>query len=478
MMRAMRKLALVVVGVLGLTGTAAAQSASDEIVGGPGGPGGLITGYIYTGEPTVPHGTISSRIIFLNNCKAETTSTGAPGCRITRGTNNSRTNTSSIASGNLAAYTGSDATWNAIVQCVRETYAPFNVTVTDTDPGSQTSHFEAMAAGLPGQIGFSSQTGGVSPFSCGVINNAISFSFLNASPSNVNQACWIIAQETAHAFGLSHSMNASDPMTYIPSPPSKRFQDSLTCIGTQGCCQPSQECQCQVPGNMQNSYQDLMGIFGPSTPTPPTIMIETPLANANVSAGFVVRANVTDETGVESVELLIDNASVGTILTPPYAFNAPISIAPGPHTVTIRAFDNGGTEGTASVMVQVGEPCGNDDACASQGAGLVCVDGRCVPGETQPGGLGSTCTAATDCVSGVCATKDGENRCTENCDLAANACPSDYECLSNGAGGGLCWPSPGGCLGCSTDGRPDPALPIFAGLFVGFMLVRRRRVRN
>ncbi len=476
MIRAMRKFAVVVaLAVTCLAGTAAAQQyTSADIVGSPNGPGGLITGYIHTGEPAVPHGNLGSRIIYLNNCKGETTSTGAPGCRITRGSNNSRTNTSSIASGNLAAYTGSDATWDAIVQCVRETYAPFNVTITATDPGN-VPHFEAMAAGLPTQIGFSSATGGVAPFSCGIINNAITFSFLNASPNNVNQACWIIAQETAHAFGLSHSMNASDPMTYIPNPPMKRFQNTSSCIGTQGCCQPAQECQCQEPGNMQNSYQKLMDIFGPSTPTPPMITIETPMNNANVSAGFVVRAMVTDESGVESVELLIDDTPVSTVLTGPYAFNAPMTIAPGPHVVTIRAIDSGGTAGTASVNVQVGEPCGNDAACAAQGAGLVCVDGRCVAGESQPGGLGTECNAATDCVSGLCATKDGENRCVESCDLNANACPNDFACLSNGAGGGLCWPDPGGCLGCSTDGRPDPTLPIFAGLLVGFLLVRRRR---
>jgi hypothetical protein len=479
----MRKLAVAVLALTslaGVAGTAAAQAShnpSDDIVGVPG-PGGLITGYIYTGEPTAPHGSISSRIIYLNNCKGETGTNGAPGCHLTRGTNNSRTNTSSIASGNLAAYTGSDSTWAAIVQCVRETYAPFNITITTTDPGPNVQHFEAMAAGLPGNIGFSSATGGVSPFSCGIINNSISFSFLNASPNNVNQACWIIAQESAHSFGLSHSMNSSDPMTYISNPPVKRFQNTSSCIGTAGCCQPSQECQCQVPGNMQNSYQSIMDIFGPSTPTPPMITFETPMDGQMVSAGFVVRAQVTDDNGVESVELKIDGQSISTILTPPYAFNAPANITPGPHTVTIHAVDSGGTAGDASVMVNVGEPCTDDDACASQGAGLVCVDGRCVPGESTPGGLGTACTAATDCLSGLCANKDGDNLCTENCDINANACPDNYECLSNGAGGGLCWPQPDGCLGCSTDGRPSPALPIFAGLFAAFVLLRRRRTNR
>ncbi len=445
------------------------------IIGGPDGFGGP-RGYIFTGEPgdiVLPGGTPGSRILFVNNCKAETTSTGAAGCRVTRGnSNNSITNTSSIASGNLAAYTGSDNTWNAILTCVQTTFAPFGITVTGTNPGSA-PHFEAMAAGTPTQVGMSNGVAGVSPFTCGIINNAISFSFLNLNPSDVNDACWTIAQESAHAFGLSHEMLGADPMTYIQSPPSKRFQNVSACIGTQGCCQPAQECQCGP--TTQNSYQRLQDIFGPSSPTPPTIVIETPLANSQVTPGFVVRAAVTDNQGVASVEMLIDNVAYATLQTPPYAFNAPLTIAQGTHTVTIRATDTINSQGTATVTVIVGDPCNDNDDCSAQGTDLVCVDGRCVPGQNTPGGLGSLCNSPTECVSGLCATKDGENRCVENCDLAADACPDGFACLSNGAGGGLCWISPEGCLGCSTDGGPQPTLPIGAGLLVAAVLVRRRR---
>ena len=446
----------------------------DSAIVGARRPDGLKTGFIDTGEPTVaPGGSLGSRIIYLNNCKGETTSTGVPGCRITRAsTNDSRTNRSTIASGNLLAYTGSDTTWASIVACVRETYAPFNVTVVDTDPGN-VPHFEAMAAGRPTEIGFSNGVGGVAPFSCGIINNAITFSFANLSPNNVNQNCWTIAQETAHAFGLSHSMLASDPMTYIPNPPVKRFQNESACIGTSGCCQPQGECRCG--DTMQNSYQRLLGIFGPATPTPPVVMIETPLPGVPVTPGFVVRANVMDDQGVASVELLVDGTSVTLLTTPPWAFNAPASITNGTHTVTVRATDINGTPGEATMQVLVGEACGSDAACAIFDPGLVCVDGRCVPGESTTGGLGTTCEGADECFSGLCATKDGENRCTESCDLAANACPDNYECLSNGAGGGLCWPSSGGCLGCSTRGGADPMLPIGAGLVLGALFLRRRR---
>jgi MYXO-CTERM domain-containing protein len=435
---------------------------------------GKLRGYVFTGEPaeTVLPGAPPSRILFVNNCKGETTSTGGAGCRITRGnSNNSLTNTSTIASGNLAAYSGSTTTWNSIMTCVRQTFAPFGITVVDVNPGN-VPHFEAMAAGLPTQIGFSNGVAGVAPFTCGIINNAISFSFLNLNPSDVNDACWTIAQESAHAFGLSHEMLAADPMTYIPNPPVKRFVDQSACIGTQGCCQPAQECQCGP--TMQNSYQELLDIFGPSNPTPPTIVIETPTANSQVTPGFVVRATVTDPEGVESVQLLIDGTAIATLQTPPYAFNAPMTLAQGTHMVTIRAFDATGSEGTATVSVIVGDPCNDNGDCSAQGSDLVCVDGRCVAGSNTPGGLGSTCTAAIDCLSGQCATKDGENKCVESCDTAADGCPDGFSCLSNGAGGGLCWPGGGGCLGCSTDGSPSPTGPIGAGILLAAVLVRRR----
>src|SRR5690606_15450236 len=128
-----------------------------------------------------------------------------------------------------------------------------------------------------------------------------------------------------------------------------------------------------------------------SNPTPPTIVIETPTANSQVTPGFVVRATVTDEQGVDSVQLLIDNAPTATLQTAPYAVNAPMTLADGTHMVTIRAYDTLGSEGTSTISVIVGDPCNDNSDCSGQGSDLVCVDGRCVPGQNTPGGLGSTC---------------------------------------------------------------------------------------
>jgi MYXO-CTERM domain-containing protein len=417
-----------------------------------------------------------SRVLFINDCKPA-------GCPITPGNFNraddSRTNVSSIVQGSgtrtLQPYSGSPTTWAAIVACVRENYAPFNIQVVTTEPSSSSSYFEAMAAGSPSNVGFSSQTAGVASFSCGIIPNAISFSFLNLNPSDVNDACWTISQESAHNFGLSHEMLGGDAMTYMQNPPRKRFLDQTACIGTQGCCAPSQECQCGA--TQQNSFQELLSIFGPAGATPPMISISDPLNNAAVDPGFPVHATVTDDNGIGSVELLIDGAVVSSLVSPPYAFNAPTAITPGAHTVEIHAIDTLGTDSRSSIHVNVGDPCTQNSQCASVGADYQCVDGRCVPGMSVPGGLGATCNGPEECLSGQCATKGGENRCSELCTPGtAGSCGDGFDCLDNGAGAGLCWPgADSGSCGCDSDGGSAPTLPIGAGLLLSALLLRRRR---
>src|SRR5687768_8859352 len=66
---------------------------------------------------------------------------------------NSSTNLSSIPSGtaSVSAWTYGDANWNQLMACVRDIYAPFDVTITDVDPGD-TPHVESVVGGRPGQI--------------------------------------------------------------------------------------------------------------------------------------------------------------------------------------------------------------------------------------------------------------------------------------------------------------------------------------
>src|SRR5262245_51769619 len=101
---------------------------------------------------------VNSKIIFLNRCVG--------GCKVTNGFTDSRTNKSSIGAGTLTAFSYGDASWNGVVACMKKVMDPFNVTVTDVDPGPNVDHFEIMIAGSPGQIGLSSGIGGIAEYSC------------------------------------------------------------------------------------------------------------------------------------------------------------------------------------------------------------------------------------------------------------------------------------------------------------------------
>lgn len=403
-----------------------------------------------------------SRILYVNWCDGN--------CVLTRGTDDSRTNKSSIISGTrtISPYVGGANLRAQILSCVQNAYARFNITVTDQNPGN-VPHWEAIAAGTPNQAGFSSGIAGVSPFTCGVIPNAITYNFLNLNPNDVLDNCWTIAQESAHAFGLSHEFDGRDYMTYNPTPAAKSFVDQNLCIGTQGCCQPAQECQCGPTS--QNSYQKILALFGTANPTPPAVSITAPRQNEAVRGGFPINVSATDNVAVARVELLLDDAPYATLSTNPYVTNGPLTITDGTHTLTAIAVDTQGADARTTVTFTVGSGCQGPSDCDGD---QVCVDGRCVAGETADGGLGTVCATGADCVSGQCAQKDGQQLCTEVCDPAADGCPGGYACLSNGAGGGLCWPSEAACLGCSTN-QNDPTMPIGFGLVVAGLVVRRRR---
>ena len=162
---------------------------------------------------TTPHAQIAGTI-YLERCRS--------GCTVTQGTNDARANSSTIPQTpgthtiseyrNGAGQTGAlaDAEWSALVQCMREVYSPFNVTVTDVRPTGVSYHM-AIIAGLPAEISLGPDILGVAPLAndCSPQDNVISFSFANAHPqtetvSRVQNLCWTAAQESAHAFGLDH----------------------------------------------------------------------------------------------------------------------------------------------------------------------------------------------------------------------------------------------------------------------------------
>ena len=405
--------------------------------------------------------TGSSHLIFLNNCLPN-------GCTVHPGFDDSRTDTSSIPwqTSHLDGYPWGEGSWNELVQRVRDIYAPFDITITTTDPGDAT-HFEVMVGGSSTDVGVNG-AGGVAPFiSCSTNppDNVISFVFAETS-SSINYLSGAVAQETAHVFGLDHELDASDAMTYLELGSAKLFTDNdAECGENLG---QARECWCG--GNTQNSYQFLMDMFGAQIPTAPTVTITSPADGAWVHPGFVVRATVESQsTPTTIIEVSGAAGAVGGITD--IIGNAPQTLATGEHELVVTSTNGSGLSGSASITVHVTGACElGSNTCED---GLVCLGGYCQPGAEIVGGLGAACETRDECIQGTCGTIGEVSVCTDACD-EGNVCPDGYTCKAAGDSG-VCWPGSdddGG--GCQSSGGSTGAL--LGGLaLVGLVLANRRR---
>ena len=318
---------------------------------------------IQTAEPSVPgHIQAGQVLVYMNR----------DGGTFTVGANDARTNRSSIPNQTttIAPWQVSDTGWQDVMSCVREIWAPYNVVITDQDPGN-VPHFESVVAGHPNDVGMANGVGGVSPFTsnCSVIDNSIVFTFAEVYGSNYRAICETAAQEIAHSFGLDHEYLCEDPMTYLGGCGAKTFQNTAAPCGEDG----PRECACG--GTTQNSVQMLLDRIGPADEIAPDVTISRPLSGQSVDPGFVIQASVSGNVSIDRVELWIDGELTNTVITEPYIFNAPDDLRGGQRDVETRAIDNLGNIGSASVTVTLSgdgsgtdpgtEPGGTDGASGS-----------------------------------------------------------------------------------------------------------------
>ncbi|MEO7733548.1 MAG: Ig-like domain-containing protein [Kofleriaceae bacterium] len=431
-------------------------------------------------DPAIAAAPVSSHLIYLNRCTTA-------GCTVVQGTTSSTSDPlrSSLGHGVVGAFTRGDETWNTIVACMKEVYAPFNVQVTEVDPAAQ-PHFEIVFGGKPQDLGLPADLGGVSPFSCmPYIPDSVVFVF-DVWGNNPDEICATAAQELAHSFALDHATEPSDPMTYFPYEGRRHYQDAqiqcgsdcdaqhrsplgLACTGERF---QDHACACGNGAQTQNDLQIVRALFGDLTASPPAVKITAPRPGDIVAAGFSIATEITDDTAVTSAELRVDGALVASRTGNPPGFTGPAQLADGTHTIEVTAYDDLGTPGRARVQVVVGAGCGAPADCPRDED--TCVGGRCVAGPSVTGGLGRSCVAATDCASWLCANDDGQRYCVEACQ--PGQCPSSFGCRDDGAGGGVCWPgfddSTGGCA--TTRAPIAPVAPILLGLGLAAFVLRRR----
>jgi MYXO-CTERM domain-containing protein len=391
----------------------------------------------------------------------------------------SRSNETSLFSNDrtIPAYPYGESSWQAVMSCMREIWGPFDVVITDQNPGN-VPHLESVVTSDPGVAGQPQYVGGVAPFYCSqqvgrnVIENGIAWTFASVWGDNPRDICETAAQEVAHLLGLDHEYLCEDPMTYLWGCGPKSFQNTNAQCGEDGprtCCEGS---------STQNSVQILTELFGGVENQPPTVTLMQPGEGDSVAQGFGMSAEADDDFGILRVEFYIDSGLITSDTSAPYSANAPSGLSEGQHTVEVRAYDTAGQLDSDSATITIQPPCDSDSDCAE--IWQVCIDGRCVAGPSADDGLGDTCEDDGDCFSGQCGDDGAGNKyCVEPCgEPGSDSCPGGYDCVSAGGGNGVCWPNGdgggGGCVIAETSNRT----PIAVGLLVlGLLVAFRRRKR-
>ena len=198
--------------------------------------------------------------------------------------------------------------------------------------------------------------------------------------------------------------------------------------------------------------------------TPPTLAI-APTAGATVDKGFTITATCapTDGAAIARVDIAIDGLPFAPLTTPPYTAEVIATRFPaGHHTISATCTTSALLAATATASITTADACQTAADCPTPTD--ICFDSVCIAGEGATGGLGATCTASPDCVSGSCGQAGGESHCVITCD-ATDSCPAGFDCTS-----GVCWPGGGGG-GCNAGGQA----PLWLGLALGVLAIRRRR---
>jgi hypothetical protein len=376
--------------------------------------------------------------------------------------------------------------WNAVMQCLREVYSPYNVMVIDQLPAGGISHNQGIVAGRPVNIGYGGAgIGGIAPGSteCAPRDNVISFTFANiySGSDRVHAICAVAAQETAHAYGLDHEYEFSDhrsacndPMSYRSDCGGQKFfrNENASCGEF-----AARTCRC---GGFQNSHLRILSVFGPGTviTSPPVITLSAPADGAMVTGSAVITTTASSQRGIAHVDLWLNGykwasvkgAAFGSAGQPEsvYSLVIPSEVPDSIIDVVVKAYDDLEIEtDTPQITITKGAACASASTCLK---GQQCSEGRCA----WPPPTGELGTYKQFCKSGSCVDSTDGMFCSQPCVVGvADSCPVGYLCDGPDGSTGFCIGehTDSGCCNASSDGR----MPILLALGVLAVALRSRR---
>lgn len=286
--------------------------------------------------------------------------------------NDSHNNCSTIIQGEIMPYPGDQSARAAIVQAVRQDTADFGIITIDERPPDDMPYAMVMVGEPAFDVG---SVGGVAPgIDCGNSNpNLTSFAFLvSAGPNTI---ATVINQEAAHTWGLEHVDDDLDnlyPTAGGTSDPT--YRDVCSQIVSDTDLNPSGG-QCNQVHTMfcssgqQNSYRELLLLFGPPIPdnVEPTLSIDAPaegdVFEYAVDWNLVLTIDDDRKPQILVTSIFFDDAEVvadsqflnGTLDFPIKGGDAPAGhgLSGGMHTIRVEIEDEGGNPASAEVTIEI-----------------------------------------------------------------------------------------------------------------------------
>ena len=269
----------------------------------------------------------------------------------------SRHNLSSLARGfpglvgDFKGATGTAIQREAVVQAVLSHWEDFDVTFTEQRP--MEGDYTMVLVGEPaGEVNIGTGVG-IATLDCNdnMTHNNIVFGFFNFDDgSSVALRAKTISQEIAHSYGLEHVTYDTDIMRTGIVAPNSSFVDQCVTIDDLNRCAAQHEVFC--PPGQQNSYADLMNLFGPTKvdKVAPVVALVAPVDGDTFVVGeqVVVAADATDDRMLDSGELHIDGMVINR-RGAPYEWVVEFP-EPGDYDLRALVQDAAGNQSTSNVV--------------------------------------------------------------------------------------------------------------------------------